>query len=771
MVVRLLFIIYDAIFFVALLFYLPWYFLRKKITVKALLCKFGRLSLLTEESIWVQAVSVGEVNLVSDLIKRLKEKYSYRIVISTTTLTGQKLAEEKYGKDACVIFFPFDMTVILNRFIKKINPKIFIAVETEIWPNLFFCLNRRDVPVVIVNGRISDKAYPRYKKIKSFLPYIFSLITAVGTQTKEYKTRFLSLGCPLNKLSVCGNMKFKYLNLNSLRLRQYLNKFKGKDSDKFIFLAASTHNPEESKIIEIYKQLKEKFSRIQLFIAPRHVNRAETIEKEIKKSGLKVTRLSRYQTGGFDVCLIDTIGDLAYFYYLCDACFVGGSLIDHGGQNILEPLSFNKPTCFGPYMKNFSDIARIVLDNQAAHRVEDYSEIADFVSKVYTDKTFTGRLVLNSGKVFKDGVKSLEAVTDLIDRTNFYKNNNSNYKPDRWLRIKNGYLDLLAEKEKTFFQKIVWFVLFCLSFLFKLIVGIRNQLYDRKLLKVYQPRQKVISLGNISWAGSGKTTLAAYLYHRLSENSKVKVTVLRRGYGEDEGLLLKDEAVSVVSSKSRKAALKKQISSDSLVILDDGFQHRSVGRDLDIVLLSAADIKRRHYFIPAGMFRETYPALLRADVLLITYKSELDDPLSAKNFFQEKFPGLKVYFADYQPKGFVDFFGKDVSLSFLMSRPLAACTAIGYPQGFFNKLAFLGIKPKREIVYPDHHSFKPDEFNSFADELLAQGIGVIIVTKKDKFHFPQNNGKINIYVMEIELSIEEEDQFIEDIKTRLDKPK
>lgn len=333
------------------------------------------------------------------------------------------------------------------------------------------------------------------------------------------------------------------------------------------------------------------------------------------------------------------------------------------------------------------------------------------------------------------------------------------------VKLKQKYLRFLEKDKKNIFGKFFYYLLCCLSFIYGAGVFLRNFLYQKKILPVFSSKAKVISVGNLSWSGSGKTSLSLWLYKRLS--SKYKVAILRRGYGEDEGKLLKESVDNVFSAVKRSRLAKKLERSFDLFVLDDGFQHRSLGRDVDIVMMSSRDFQRKQRLIPAYFFREPLSSLKRADILLLNYKEEMEDAPGLKKSILRIVPKLKIYFSQYKSKGIRNLKGNEFEIGFLREKKLAAFTAIGYPQGFFNKLAELGLNVVEKIVYPDHYELNVDEFHSLEDKLIKKGIIDLVITRKDKYHFPSLESKLNIFILEVELEIEDEEEFLKSIEDKL----
>lgn len=333
------------------------------------------------------------------------------------------------------------------------------------------------------------------------------------------------------------------------------------------------------------------------------------------------------------------------------------------------------------------------------------------------------------------------------------------------LDLSQWYLIFLEKDKKNFFELFFYFFLCFLSWIYGIVIFIRNFLYRKKIIFSFTSQSKVVSIGNLSWSGSGKTSLSIWLYQRLAAN--YKIAVLRRGYGSDEGELLKNKVGNVYSAPSRSELAKKLETKFNLFILDDGFQHRSLNRDVDIVIMGSREFKRKHRLIPAYIFREPLSALRRADILLLNYKEEMENREALKKDILKIAPGLGIYFSQYRPKGFFDLKGNKFSLDFLKAKRLGAAAAIGYPQGFFNKLAELGLNVEQKMIYPDHHELSIAEFRKLEDSLSDKGINDLVITYKDKYHLPALSSRLNIFILEVELEIEDEAKFLKDIEGRL----
>jgi len=334
------------------------------------------------------------------------------------------------------------------------------------------------------------------------------------------------------------------------------------------------------------------------------------------------------------------------------------------------------------------------------------------------------------------------------------------------VKLKLWYLGFLEKKKKNFFESIFYFFLYLLSFVYGFVIYLRNILYQKGIIRSDSSSSGVVGVGNISWAGSGKTSLVMWLYDKLS--SYGKIAILRRGYGLDEEKLLKEVTSSVFSSPDRYSLAKKLQSSFQLFILDDSFQYRRLIKDVNIVIMGAREFKQKHRLIPACFFREPLSSLRRADIVVLHYRDEMDNPLILMEKVLAYAGNLEVFFSSYEFKEFCDLQDKKIPIEYFKNKKIAALSAIGYPQGFLNKLHQLNLEIASEIIFPDHHELTKEEFYRIQSDLLEKGIKDLIITNKDKYHLPANvDIRINLYVMKVSFCIEDEQGFLQAIKNKL----
>jgi len=399
-----MFILYDLIFLIFALVYLPIYLFKGKFN-RGFLNRLGILprNLDLDKPIWIHAVSLGEAISVRGLAEELRKVYpNKKLVISTVTSTGNKIAKTICRSGDLVIYLPLDFSFTVRMAINKINPSLFIIAETEIWPNLISYLYKKRVPIVTVNARISDNSFKGYSAIIFLIKPILNKISLFCAQTEVDAERLKQLGVGPDKIKVTGNLKFDRLVLfKASGSRQKL----GLDPSEKLLVAGSTHSGEEEIILEAYKDLLKEFSGFKLLIAPRHPERTSEVGKVIIKKGFYPLRVSQLDLPSSvlrfpsPVFILDTVGSLMDFYAAADIVFVGGSLIKKGGHNILEPASLGKPVIFGPHMFNFRDIAGMFLNDNAAIKVETSKELEGSIRELLKDNSKASQLIKNASTV------------------------------------------------------------------------------------------------------------------------------------------------------------------------------------------------------------------------------------------------------------------------------------------------------------------------------------------------------------------------------------
>jgi 3-deoxy-D-manno-octulosonic-acid transferase len=331
--------------------------------------------------IWIHGVSVGEIRAARTLVEALeRELPEFEIVLSTTTGTGQEVARHTYpGKQ--VIYFPIDFSWSVAKVFRAVRPDVVILVELEIWPNFLQEAHRRRIPVALINGRISAKSFRGYRLVRGWL---FDPIGKIGqffVQTERYAERFRRLGIPEQQIHVTGSVKYDDLHAPEVIAPDAVRTDLGLSLDDLVLMGGSTHPSEEAALLMVYRSLREEFPSLRLVLVPRHTERTPEVQALLQAEFSVVRRTERQALGTQQplprgtVLLVDTVGELGRLYSAADLVFVGGSLIPHGGQNMLEPVMYGKPTLFGPHWDNFKDPVERLLAARGAREVADPSEL------------------------------------------------------------------------------------------------------------------------------------------------------------------------------------------------------------------------------------------------------------------------------------------------------------------------------------------------------------------------------------------------------------
>jgi 3-deoxy-D-manno-octulosonic-acid transferase len=379
-----------------------------------------------EESIWIHAVSVGEALTARALVEDLKARYPrLKLFLSTTTLAGQEVARRSLQHVDAVFYFPFDWAFIVRRTLDIVKPRVFVMMETEIWPNLLRVCRDRGVKTVLINGRISARSYPRYRLIRPFFRRVLADVDRFCMQSDESARRLIDLGAEQSRVTVTGSLKFDSLDfptpVSHGKPRERVLRFFRVSPRRVLIVAGSTVRGEEAAVLRAFARVKATTPGALAIIAPRQPERFGEAERLAREAGFVTARRSELPIDTeprADVVILDTIGELAQVYQIATVVFVGGSLVDYGGHNILEPAVFGKPIVFGPYMQNFKEIADAFVTNDAAVQVPSEHALDDTLIGLVTDPVRRARLgagaraLVEANRGAKD--KTLAVIEELL---------------------------------------------------------------------------------------------------------------------------------------------------------------------------------------------------------------------------------------------------------------------------------------------------------------------------------------------------------------------
>jgi 3-deoxy-D-manno-octulosonic-acid transferase len=376
-----MYFVYSVLLVVAVLAGSPWFLyqaIRHRKYVGSLRQRLGYLpvsfNLDGDTSIWVHAVSVGEVIAARPLVEALRERYPrLRVFVSTTTLAGQQVARRSGLAPDGVFYFPFDLTRTVRRVLDIVRPTLFVMVESEIWPQLLRECRRRGVKTLVVNGRISARSFPRYRLARPIFRRVLADIDRFCMQSEESAGRIIAMGADPARVTVTGSLKFDAAALPlEARGRDRVLRFFRVPRDRVVVVAGSTMRGEELPVLRAFRRVKASAPQALLVLAPRHQERFDEAMHLARGEGFATMRRSELAIDDeprTDVVVLDTMGELAHVYQIATVAFVGGSLVESGGHNILEPAVFGRPILFGPHMSNFAEIAAEFLAHGAAVQV------------------------------------------------------------------------------------------------------------------------------------------------------------------------------------------------------------------------------------------------------------------------------------------------------------------------------------------------------------------------------------------------------------------
>jgi 3-deoxy-D-manno-octulosonic-acid transferase len=424
--------LYNILFIIFFVLSAPYYFwrMRRRGNWRAgFVQRFAKYdaslkqALTNRHVIWLHAVSVGEVNLCTQLIRALEPRVpNLKMVVSTTTTTGMAELRRRLPTHVSKIYYPVDRRKFVNRALATINPQAIVLVEAEIWPNFLWRAQRLSIPVFLANARLSDRSFPRYKKYAFLFRPLFASLAGVGCQNEEDAARLREVGCRPKAVQVVGNLKFDAARLDEQRtldvpamLRQL-----GVPADALVLVAGSTHDGEEVILAEMAARLRVKFPKLFLVLVPRHFERGRDVGQKLRARGVKFFWRSEFSQktnlgpGEVECLLVNTTGELRFFYEHATVVFVGKSLTAVGGQNPIEPGALGKALVFGPNMQNFADVTRSFLAQDGAVQVSDPEALERALAVLLADQNRRAELGRNARKVVAENLGALDRTVEII---------------------------------------------------------------------------------------------------------------------------------------------------------------------------------------------------------------------------------------------------------------------------------------------------------------------------------------------------------------------
>lgn len=420
--------LFDLVWFVALVVMLPKLLYRR--------LRFGRYKggwgqrfgsigrrQPQKKCIWIHAVSVGEVNSTKTLVAGLGARLSeYELVMSVTTDTGYAQATKLYGDSMQVFYYPYDFSWVVKRALMKLNPAAIVLMELEVWPNMARAARRMNVPVIVANGRLSEKSLPKYRMVRWLTRRMFGDCSAILVQTRDYAARFIELGAPSERVRITGSLKYDTAEITDTIPGAGAIQEKLSIGPEPLWVAGGTGDGEEAIVLEAWKRVSKAAPRARLAIVPRKPERFDEVARLITDAGHELVRYSdvksdeaKIQNPKSRIVLVDTMGDLRKFYSLASVVFVGRSLVPMGGSDMIEAAALAKPTIFGPHTFNFTQDAEMLLASAGAILARNGKELADKTIRCLVDREYAGEIAARGRKVISDNQGATARTIDEIE--------------------------------------------------------------------------------------------------------------------------------------------------------------------------------------------------------------------------------------------------------------------------------------------------------------------------------------------------------------------
>ena len=779
-----------------------------------------------KNAIWVHAASVGEIVATSPLVREFRKVFpDSPILVSVVTTGGYEMAHRIIKDADAIIYFPLDLPFLASRVVGRIRPRVFLPVETELWPNFLKKAKQLDVPVMMVNGRISDRSVKQYKYLFGMLREMIGTVKCFAMQSSIDADYIMRLGAPRELVTVTGNTKFDQAYTSvSAEERAALIEELGLSGASRIMIAGSTHRGEEELVLAAFKAVREQDPGVRLIIAPREVLRTLEVEHLCRKAGFTVTTRKELQKGdaarGEDIVILDTVGELGRVYGLGDVIYIGGSLIPHGGHNILEPAAHGKAIIVGNQMFNFKDIHALFRNRNAVVTVTNGEELTRETLRLFGDAAERARLEAETLAIINENKGASEkSARILVEMLETYESRRSIRAQERIVghrvratqkvaNFQTYFIDLVHDKEvRGISRRLIMGVFYVFSLIYEQLVNLKLTMYRWGWAKKERLDCYVISLGNVTVGGTGKTPTAQHLAREISDMG-YRVAILNRGYrakwrGEvgivSDGRTLKmdaetagDEAfmlakhlpnVPVLIGAQRAVTGRYAIEhfGAEVAILDDGYQHWQLERDMDILLVDAVNVFGNGYLLPRGTLREPLSHIDRADVCLMTKVDQAAPGAIAhiwETFRSYNQDGL-VLESIHQPRQFVrlsdwyeDIAAGGVPVTEMEGKKVLAVSAIGNPASFEQTLADLGIEMVESMRYPDHHDYGERDMAEVLYRAETLGVEAIVITEKDAVKVPGDvvraKWRIPMYVISVEVTLQKgREEFFYELKQQL----
>lgn len=768
------------------------YFVARLVTDRSYWSHFGeRLGLLPQSftrtkpgCIWLHAVSAGEIASVIPLVRALQSTDPLvPIYLSTSTVAGRKAAEHHASTlvDG-ILYAPIDYVSSVRRAIRAIRPALLIVLETEIWPNLYHEVREWGARVAIVNGRISDRTWPRYRSLRWFFQPLLQIPQLVCPQSATDEDRYATLGVSHTSLEMLGNLKF---DASISPVISSIPTF----GAEHVCICASTAGPnergsavrhsidEDEIAIRVFQALARDFPRLLLILAPRQPARFDEVAEKLQLAGVTFVRRTQLKIGAATpqlpaVLLLDTIGELAGAYAVAHAVFVGGSLAPRGGHNIMEPAAAGAAIVVGPHMDNFAAVTAEFAQANAIVQIQNEEELIAALRGLLLDASQRAKLAARAREVVERLRGTAQRVADRL-----------------WPLFHSASL----RSRHNLFARGALCALACA---WREGGVIKRRRYEHYAACVPPLGVPVISIGAITAGGSGKTPFTTYLAAQLRERA-YSPAILTRGYrrgspardlvfpagakvpaeftGDEAQIFLRHSiaAIGIGANRYETAqVLRFQFPWTDVFLLDDGFQHARINRDLDIVLIDGLDPFGGECVVPAGRLREPLTALGRAHAFVVTRaQNDLRYEAICRRL-REYNPSAPCFRTRLVARNWRDY-RTGARLDSLDVRRVAGFCGLGNPENFWSTLESLGLQVVFRWEFEDHHKYKSFELQRIAHQARTHGAELLVTTEKDRIncpnHFERAIAPLDLAWLEIELELEDEAGFFELVERALER--
>lgn len=783
--------------------------------------------------VWFHCASVGEATGLAVVIEGFAERHpGIQVLVTTMTETGLDYVRKHVPRAEYFGLAPLDAPFIVRRVFRQVRPRALVLLEGELWPGMLGAAAAHDCPVVLVNGRMSDRSLARNRFVKPLFRHMLRRLAAVGVQHALDGERFITFGADPGRVWVTGNVKFDLAAEQKGPGREALRLELGLSASEPVIMAGCPRPVEEERaVLAAFVRVRERYPEAKMIWAPRHLQRIPPAEQMMKAAGLRFARRTRLsgvggpdgeggpygtgdpngaEAGGFDgpestdpasvdVIILDTMGELAVMYAAADMAFVGATLVPLGGHNLLEPAACGIPVLFGPHTENVRASAAALLRTGGGMVVHDSDELARQWLESLDDPGKRARTGAAARQAVLECSRSVDRTLDLVDRWILEPDpaGSGGSGPRHYPQRTPFVTRMMDPGERAPAIHFLRAALLPLSLLMGMAVRIRNELYDRKLLTSDRLPVPVISIGALTAGGAGKTPVVRFLARRLRD-AGYRPAVLSRGYGRNsrETRVVRTDAVwqevgdepaflasmlpdvPVVVGPSRTAVGRLAIDrhSANVLLLDDGFQHRRTARAVDIVVHDASGQLSRlgpehnpERLLPAGPFREPVSSLRRANALVLTRTDQARSAAVDTARIKGEFPHLAVIEAVYEPAG-LRRLSDDTTLplNWLAGREVLVLCGIANPASFGQTVSDTGGHVRGVLAYRDHHPFTASNLDRAMSLAAATGVEWIVTTEKDAVRIPDHAVRKHLVALDIALRLTSGEPALEEILSTLD---